>query len=53
MIPGLLTGSKCLVVVFVEVGNKEKESCLVQRKKIKLSSEHVRLRYQGDCETFK
>lgn len=29
MTPGLLTGSRCLVVVFVEVENKEKESCLV------------------------
>lgn len=53
MIPGLLTGTGCLVVVFVEAGNKEKEPCLVRRKKIKLGSEHNRLRYQSVSETSK
>lgn len=54
MISGLLMGTRCLVVVFVEAGNKEKEPCLVRRKKIKLGSEHInRLRYQSVYETSK
>lgn len=53
MTPGLLADTRCPVVGFVKVGNKEKEPCLVGRKKIKVSSEHTRLRCQSVYETFK
>lgn len=53
MTPGLLTGTRCMVVVFVKVGNKETYQCLVGRKKIKLSSKQIRLRCQSVYETFK
>lgn len=41
--PEILTGTNCLVMVFVEVGNKGKELYLVRRRKIMLGSECVGL----------
>lgn len=43
MTPEILTGTNCLVMVFVEVGNKGKELYLVGRRKIMLGSECVGL----------
>lgn len=53
MTPGLLTRTKCLVVLFVNARDKGKEPSLVRKKKIKLSSEHIRLWCQDVCEAFK
>lgn len=53
MTPGLLTRTKCLVLLFVDAGDKGKEPYLVGKKKIKLSSEHIRMWCQDVYEAFK